>query len=106
METKPVIHHELRFKYKEELQPYYGKAYPVNGIGLVREDLPKCARMFVLVHEAYHLTDKSDNLFIREFKANIYPFWAIPAGFCWLVITSIFNKERREHLINYFFKKG
>jgi hypothetical protein len=105
MKVNVVGHHKIEFQPKKELYPRYGVSYPNISRASVREDIPKCARMFVLVHEAYHLSDSQDNLFLRELKANLYPLWAIPAGAIWVFFSSIFSKDRRKYLIEYFSKK-
>lgn len=105
---KPVDfeHQVIRYLPKEGISPKYGAAYTNIGEAYVRSDLPKCAKLFVMAHEAYHLTDSSDSVLWREIKANLYPFWAIPAGFLWVAYTTLTSKERRAFYLSFWTKKG
>ena len=64
---------------KQEIYPSFGLAYK-DGTIKIREDLPRCAKDFLLAHETYHTTDKETVWWKREIKANIVGFVAHPLG--------------------------
>jgi len=94
MKIIPPIQHKLEYVENEQIRPRFGIAFPEQGIAWVRGDLPKFARLFVSIHELYHLTDESENVLFREVRANLYPFWAIPAGFFWVIFATLISRER------------
>jgi hypothetical protein len=65
---------------KEQLTPNFGRYS--NGLDLIeiRNDLPRCAKEFLLDHEYYHRGDKEPNWLKREIKANWCGFKWHPIG--------------------------
>jgi hypothetical protein len=93
----------VKYVPKENIYPYFGKAYPEfgNGTALVRSDLPKNVQDFVLRHEIYHLQDKTHkNIISREIHANLAPIPYSPMGFVETVFMTLTDKDR----VNYYLK--
>ena len=57
---------QINYVKKEELFPAFGMCYPEIELILIREDLPKITRSFLIAHEKYHLTDKELNWFLER----------------------------------------
>ena len=93
----------VRYRPKEVLEPFFGKAITEFGtqFALVRDDLPKQAKKFVMYHEIYHLQDHDHtNVLAREIHANLGALPYAPIGFVQTVFLTITNPER----ISYYLK--
>jgi len=81
--------YKIKYLDKEMLYPLFGRADVDNQIAYVRSDLPINVRKFVLVHELYHLGDKTVSVFWREVKANIAGAVKHPWGFVMCCMMSM-----------------
>ena len=73
---------------KEELYPRFGYALPSRQRAYVREDLPRCVKNFVTLHELYHLQDQTSWWVAREIKANLAGARKHPIGFIVCLLMS------------------
>lgn len=80
---------EIIYQSKEDLFPMFGYASKDTKTAYVREDLPVCIKEFVVLHELYHLRDKSTWWIWREIKANAHGAFRRPMGFLACVLMSL-----------------
>lgn len=78
----------------------FGYAQLSEQIAYVREDLPKCVKNFVIVHELYHLRDRAQWWVWREIKANAAGGIKHPLGFTLCVLMSL-----TPHRLGYYWKR-
>ena len=74
---------------KQAIHPRFGYAVPSEQKAFVREDLPRCVREFVTVHELYHLKDRAKWWVWKEVKANMAGALRHPVGFALCVVLSL-----------------
>ena len=84
---------------KSEIYPMLG-CYISDGTIKIREDLPKCVKDFLLVHETYHSTDTETNWIKREIGANLSGLKAHPIGALLTLLASITPGR-----ITYYFRR-
>jgi hypothetical protein len=92
---------EVYFVGKDELAPLFGLAEKSGERIFVRNDLPKWAQMAVLVHEVYHVHDKSTNILWRELKAIAAQFFMPLVGSLIVVILSLSPKRLKFYWNRY-----
>ena len=85
------------FLSKEKLRPKFGCAVVSKRTVVVRRDLSRCLREFVLVHELYHLQDNAHWWVWRERKANIAAALKEPNGFIVCILMSL-----AAYLLSYY----
>jgi hypothetical protein len=76
---------------KEDLDPLFGLQRQDQVY--IRDDLPKWAQMAVLVHEVYHVHDRSTNTLWCELKAIAAQFFMSLIGSLIVVILSLSPKR-------------
>ncbi len=109
VEYKAVLHDKnyiVKYRPKEVLEPFFGKAMIEFGtrFALVRDDLPKLAKKFVMYHEIYHLQDQEHtNIIAREIHANLGALPYAPIGFIQTVFLTLTNPERLSYYFSLVF---
>jgi len=81
----------IKYVSKSVLYPAFGEArrYKNHGIILVRDDLPRLVKDFIIQHEKYHISDTSTNWVWREIKANVSGARTHIIGFVYCLILSL-----------------
>ena len=78
---------KIIYKPKKEFQPKFGLS--VDDKVFIRDDLPYWVQMSVIVHELYHLNDKSKNKLGREIKAIMAQLFMPLIGGIWCIFLSL-----------------
>lgn len=99
----------LKYVPKENITPFFGMARNELGTGyvLVRNDLPKRVRNFVMHHEIYHLYDFANNLhkskISQEIHANLAAFPYEPLGCLQTIFMTLTRPERIVYYVKLIF---
>ena len=94
------------FRPKHAISPLFGMATTELGtkFALVRDDLPKSAKNFVMHHEIYHLQDHArKSTLSMEIHATLGAIPYAPLGFLQTVILTLTDADRRNLYSKKFF---
>lgn len=92
-------------KTKDELGPKFGLAKPSQREIHIREDLPKWVKMSVIIHELYHIDDKSENVFWREIKAIMSQLFMTFFGGIGCIVMSLTTERLKFYITRFKNKK-
>ena len=88
----------------KNMYPYNGFHWymiPTEHFILIDNSLPKNEMNFVMAHEVYHIFDKTENVIMREIKANWFAFLDNKKGFFKLLWRYLKEPERIYLYIKY-----
>lgn len=88
-------------KTKDDLGPKFGLSQPSQRKVYIRKDLPKWIKMSVIVHELYHIDDKSKNVFWREIKAIMSQLFMTFFGGIGCVIMSLSTTRLKFYITRF-----
>ena len=75
-----VLYRTPRWFNENGYRKWYGRAWPGDGVAVVRNDLSKAEKQFVEYHERQHLKDGEAGTMKSEFKANAKALARHPVG--------------------------
>jgi hypothetical protein len=95
----------ITYVAKETISPMFGCYSANSDLIEIRNDLPKCAEEFVLIHETHHSTTKETIWWKRELEANWAGFKKHPIGF-FIILTMSFAPYRLKYYLTRFKTKN
>jgi hypothetical protein len=84
-----ILYRPERWFNENGYRSWYGRAWPQDGIAVVRSDLSRSEKQFVEYHERQHLKDGDAGTMKSEFKANLKALTRHPVGAAKLLFRAL-----------------
>lgn len=90
----------MRIICKDEMNAIYGRAVQNEDTAYINSSLWSWAKYSILVHEVYHLNDKSKNKLWREIKATFAQLFIPFIGGIYCIFKTLTTPSRIKFVIS------